>query len=119
MASFRLHSARLAQTERTKTSNGPKDNERIRAQASCSVTPALKVGSATRNSCRTLNIISFFLLAFSVQDYLMLSFIIWMMNNMVAKFGSYLGNAASILGNRVRIKKSGTKGLTTELKLEF
>lgn len=30
-------------------SNGPKDNERIRAQPSCSVTPALKVGSATRN----------------------------------------------------------------------
>lgn len=49
----------------------------------------------------------------------MLSFITWMMNNMVIKFGSYLGNAASILGNRVRIKKSGTKGLTTELKLEF
>lgn len=49
----------------------------------------------------------------------MFSFVTWMMNNTAAKFGSYLGNAASILGNRVRIEKSGTKGLTAELKLGF
>lgn len=47
----------------------------------------------------------------------MFSFITWMMDNIVAKFGSYLGNAASSLENRIRIEKSGMKGLTAEWKL--
>lgn len=75
--------------------------------------------------CRTPTIVSFFPLgphiikqtAFSVQGYLMFSFIKWMMNNILAKFCSYLGRAVSILGSRVRIKKSRAKWLTAELKL--
>jgi len=40
-----------------------------------------------------------------------------MMNNTAAKFCSYLGRAASILGSRDQMDKSRTKGSITELKL--